>query len=328
MSTLLSVDLPGRSSSGAFQMRWGSHISLLAVLAMVFITPHAPSTRLDPSRVGGDAMKVGGGGQGASVAMRPATSQLTPSRVAKPVTMQAAGALLRGEEPKSLLPGVHLESLSRLLRCASARPKVTAKVVVKSSVATARSAIFDDSSSSISSSSNLNASAWGLYTTVEELRSQYGTGRNLNAAQTRDLYHSLLPTSLLDDEDASTLPERASIAIAARRAARLYARERAILPVTLSSELMDGVRTLLKPGGKFQPGGMSEEQIWQKYAGCVPREGEHLDEEIYHTIISKACTSNKAVDDLCAMSDGAVGMVHSAADMATFAANTASEYGI
>ena len=58
----------------------------------------------------------------------------------------------------------------------------------------------------------------------------------VDVADTRALYHALLPTELLDDEfeaEGYTLAEKAEIAIAARRAARLYARERALLPVHL-----------------------------------------------------------------------------------------------
>jgi len=275
-------------------------------------------------------MKVGVGSPAARVMhMKPPTSQLSPARVAKPAAMQAAGTLLRGEDDtaRGVLNGIEL--VGRFVKCASSRPTSTVRVVAKRGLTVARSAIFRDddiiissSSSSSGSSEALNASAWGLYTTVEELRSEYGTGRNLGAAETRDLYHSLLPTKLLEDEDAATLPERAHVAIAARRAARLYARERALLPLTMGSELMDGVRTL-KSGGRFQPGGMSEAQIWQKYAGCVPSEGDQLEEDVYYTIISKACTSNHVVDDLCV--GGLAGVAGAASVAAQFAASTASD---
>ena len=54
-----------------------------------------------------------------------------------------------------------------------------------------------------------NGTAYGLYTTVEELRAVYGEGRTLSATETRELYHSLLPTQLLDEGDESTRAERA-----------------------------------------------------------------------------------------------------------------------
>ena len=57
MSSLFTVGLPGQDKR--ISCRWGSHISLIAVLALVFIIPHDPSTHLNPWKVGGDAMKVG-----------------------------------------------------------------------------------------------------------------------------------------------------------------------------------------------------------------------------------------------------------------------------
>lgn len=145
-------------------------------------------------------------------------------------------------------------------------------------------------------------------TTVEQLRKEYGERQNklwgdLGAKETRELYHKLLPTELLHDTTEHSLEERARIAVSARRAARLYARERAMLPVTLPCQLLDGVRVMLEYGS-FQPDGMSEEQIWQKYARkygideplepglCV------VDEDFFLNIIKKSCTTNEQVDAL------------------------------
>lgn len=346
--TLHALHCVGKSEPVMF--RWGSHVSLLAILLALFVIPHDPSSSLDPGQVGSSAMRapssvgVSRGPRGAAVSP-PRTSELASRspRVA-PVAMQGASALLRPANSvrHSSIPLADLdEEWRRLVRCATCKPKATARVVVNKAKTISLTRSFSSEGSSSSSSSrgavgvakratslmpewgfyrqqqegaaaaaddatgaagrvsSANASAWQLYTTVEELRAAYGEGRTLSASQTRELYHSLLPTQLLEVGDESTLAERAELAIKARHAARLYARERAALPVTLSSELMDGVRTLLKQGN-FQRGGLSEEQIWQKYAGCSsPHEVDCLDNEVYYTILRKACTSNQHVDKFC-----------------------------
>ena len=77
----------------------------------------------------------------------------------------------------------------------------------------------------ITSSSQINGTAWGPYTTVEELREAYGEGRTLSAVETRELYHSLLPTQLLEHGDRART-ERAQLAIKARHAAAVRTRAR------------------------------------------------------------------------------------------------------
>ena len=57
MVFLCSLELGGRTYSpfpkgSHFTMRWGSHLPLLTVLALVFVIPHDPSTRLEEWRVG------------------------------------------------------------------------------------------------------------------------------------------------------------------------------------------------------------------------------------------------------------------------------------
>jgi len=152
----------------------------------------------------------------------------------------------------------------------------------------------------------MNGETLGWAPTVEQLRAEYGERQrwwgDLSHAETRALYHALLPTSLLE-EDASeySLPERAELAMAARRAARLYARERAMLPFAIGSELLDGVRQLVK-NGSFQTAGYSDEQLWKKYAGCLPSElpeGAEFHPEVYLKIVEKACSTNRHIDQLC-----------------------------
>ena len=121
-------------------------------------------------------------------------------------------------------------------------------------------------------------------------------------------YHSLLPTELLTEECTLPLEDRARIAVAARRAARLYARERGLLPVSLACALYDGLRGLVNEGA-WQPQGLSDEQIFDKYAqqhgytdGCCDYE---CLEDVYYTILVKSCKSNSAVDALMGMSSSA-----------------------
>jgi len=149
----------------------------------------------------------------------------------------------------------------------------------------------------------------------------------LTPAETRQLYHALLPTGLLEDESAAaagaySLQERAELAIAARRAAKKYARERSLLPVSMACAVLDGVRQLLA-GGVFRPDGYSDEQIWLKYAGCSPSdlpEGAAFDDEVYRTILEKACSTNRHVDVWC-------GVNRLAADVADATITAANEIG-
>jgi len=97
----------------------------------------------------------------------------------------------------------------------------------------------------------------------------------------------------------------AQMAVAARKAAKLYVRERTLVPLAIGSELFDGVRQLYKRGS-FQPQGLSEEQVWLKYAG-VPHPSALLNDcdadaaaldDVFLTVLRKSCTSNQHVDYL------------------------------
>ena len=62
------------------------------------------------------------------------------------------------------------------------------------------------------------------------------------------------------------------------------------------------VRVQLIKNHGFRKEGYSEEQIWNKYAGCLPSElpeGSTFQDEVYYTILTKACSTNKHVDKLC-----------------------------
>lgn len=109
------------------------------------------------------------------------------------------------------------------------------------------------------------------YTTLEGLRATFGTNRNklygdLDAATTRRLYKSLLPTAVCELVlDVEVKPEElAQLAFEARKAAKLYARERCHVPARLLANWYDGFRAL-KRYGRFQTEGMSYDQIFDKY---------------------------------------------------------------
>ena len=157
----------------------------------------------------------------------------------------------------------------------------------------------------LSERGNATSARWA--TSVEELREQYGARENwygdLNAQEARALYHALLPKDLATDPTLPySLAERAKLAIAARKAARLYARERALLPLTLGSQLLDAVRQISEHGA-FQPHGMTEEQVWRKYlpehVECPSELSDWEAEEVYWRVLEKACTTNRHVDRMC-----------------------------
>jgi hypothetical protein len=109
------------------------------------------------------------------------------------------------------------------------------------------------------------------YTTLNGLRETFGTNQNklwgdLDPTTTRRLYKSLLPTALCELVlDLGVRPEElAPLAYEARKAAKLYARERCHVPARIAACMYDGLRQL-KRYGKFQPSGMSYDQVWDKY---------------------------------------------------------------
>ncbi len=150
------------------------------------------------------------------------------------------------------------------------------------------------------------------YTSLESLRETFGANKNkiwgdLDAASARRLYKTLLPKALLELVQAGVQPEDlAPLAYQARVAAKLYARERCHLPARVMANLFDGFRTL-KRYGRFQPVGMSYEQVWQKYQKAVL---ENLQEDgvddvtdadiairhICMRILESSCRTNEGVD--------------------------------
>mmetsp|Transcript_7834 Transcript_7834/g.16809 ORF Transcript_7834/g.16809 Transcript_7834/m.16809 type:complete len:348 (+) Transcript_7834:208-1251(+) len=151
------------------------------------------------------------------------------------------------------------------------------------------------------------------YTTLEGLRETFGSNHNklygdLNAATTRRLYKSLLPTAVCELVlDVEVKPdELAQLAYEARKAAKLYARERCHLPARCFANCYDGVRSFRRYG-RFQIEGMSYDQIFDKYYQRSAQEHElggdddDWDEEDIVTqtcmkILESACRTNAFVD--------------------------------
>lgn len=169
------------------------------------------------------------------------------------------------------------------------------------------------------------------YTSLNGLRKAFGCNRNkfwgdLDPVTTRKLYKSLLPNALCELilELGIEPEELAPLAYQARKAAKLYARERCQVPARIASILYDGFRQWRRYG-RFQPSGMSYQQLWDKYyhqqleeVGSSLHEfrtrddqnGEdnlHLDDTVTEEeivsqtcqkILERACTTNKMVDQM------------------------------
>ena len=133
------------------------------------------------------------------------------------------------------------------------------------------------------------------YTRQEGLREAFGSNRNkwwgdLDAKTARRLYKRLLfPTALselvLELGDEIVRPEElAPLAYEARRAAKMYARERCRVPSRVGAYLFDGFRQWRKYG-RFQPNGVSYEQLWIRY---YEENGNHIKtEEEWEYMLSK-----------------------------------------
>lgn len=143
------------------------------------------------------------------------------------------------------------------------------------------------------------------YTSLAGLREAFGSNRNrlwgdLDAATARRLYKTLLPTALCELvlDLGVTAEELAPLAYAARRAAKLYARERCRVPARVAANLYDGARQWRRYG-RFQPAGMSYEQVWDKYYSqwcdaCGSE--EEVVSKTCKTILEKSCQTNEMID--------------------------------
>lgn len=149
------------------------------------------------------------------------------------------------------------------------------------------------------------------YTTLEGLRDAFGSNRNklwgdLDASMARRLYKSLLPTALCELVlDLGVRPEElAHLAYKARKAAKLYSRERCTVPARIGANLFDGWRQFRKYG-RFQPAGMSYDQIWDKYRSLIEEDLEddiRTEEEIVAQtclkILERSCKTNERIDQI------------------------------
>eukprot|EP00529_Nitzschia_sp_RCC80_P023496 CAMPEP_0113501732 /NCGR_PEP_ID=MMETSP0014_2-20120614/33125_1 /TAXON_ID=2857 /ORGANISM="Nitzschia sp." /LENGTH=468 /DNA_ID=CAMNT_0000396367 /DNA_START=827 /DNA_END=2233 /DNA_ORIENTATION=+ /assembly_acc=CAM_ASM_000159 len=151
------------------------------------------------------------------------------------------------------------------------------------------------------------------YTRVQGLRDAFGNNKNglwgdLDAKSTRRLYKTLLPNALceliMDLDLAYVKPEDlAPLAYKARKAAKLYARERCHLPTRIMAQLFDGLRAL-RTYGKFQPQGLTYSQIWDKYQRLILEDVDDTitEEEIVARtclkIMERSCKTNAGIDRL------------------------------
>lgn len=166
--------------------------------------------------------------------------------------------------------------------------------------------------------------AWlARYGSVSALQSTFGTGPplgDLSPEQTRSLYHTLLPRSLLGLHEMGLMrpEELAPLAYEGRIAAKDYARSRCIVTGRLVTAAFDQYRSLRDRGRPaVGSGSMSWDEIWQKYEGQIVQEecaaaldgtrrhakrgeqgGEDLSMRIYLRILERSCATNLAFDSL------------------------------
>ncbi|CAJ1922518.1 unnamed protein product [Cylindrotheca closterium] len=148
------------------------------------------------------------------------------------------------------------------------------------------------------------------YGTVEALQQTFGVAPpfgDLSPEQTRRLYHTLLPRSLLGLYEMGVMKpeELAPLAYNARIAAKEYARSRCVWTARLMTTAFDIYRGRL---GKSSS--MSWEELYKKYEAQIVEEecnselnGNQSDDEdltmrIYLRILEKSCSTNQAFDSM------------------------------
>jgi hypothetical protein len=148
----------------------------------------------------------------------------------------------------------------------------------------------------------------GRYGSIKALQQTFGRAPifgDLTPEQTRRLYHTLLPRSLLGLYEMGLMKpeELAPLAYNARIAAKEYARSRCNLPGRLMTTLIDVYR-----GRLGKPSSMSWEEIFKKYEAQIVEEvctnelkrpsDEDLTMQIYLRILERSCSTNQAFDAL------------------------------
>lgn len=114
---------------------------------------------------------------------------------------------------------------------------------------------------------------------------------DLDASQTRKLYHELLPyyyPSYLNDNDPISLARKV---FDARRSARSYARRRSYFYVRWMSILMDGIRNMVR----HKKWKTVFDDTWNKYEHYV-KEDEY---QIALRILNGSCHTNPWADRFC-----------------------------
>ena len=153
------------------------------------------------------------------------------------------------------------------------------------------------------------------YGTVDALKQTFGTGPpwgDLSPAQTRALYHTLLPRSLLALNEMGLIEaeDLAPLAYEARIAAKEYARSRCVWTGRIGVFLFDQYRSLRDRGRLLAPGkssSMTWEEIWSKYERQITKEYEEKGQELneddlmmmtYMRILERSCSTNQTVDSM------------------------------
>jgi hypothetical protein len=150
-----------------------------------------------------------------------------------------------------------------------------------------------------------------IYTNLESLRDTFGSNQNklwgdLDPATARRLYRCLMPRALLELVKVGVQPEDlAPLAYEARVAAKLYARERSVVPARFAATLYDGLRQFQRYG-KFQCHGMTYDQVWEKYHKVIMDDPEnHIYDDLTEQdvtakiclkILERSCSTNENID--------------------------------
>jgi hypothetical protein len=165
------------------------------------------------------------------------------------------------------------------------------------------------------------------YASLEALQKTFGAAPSLwgdlTPEQTRRLYHTLLPRSLLALHEMGLMKpeELAPLAYEARIAAKQYARSRCTFPARIGTAAFDVYRNLRNRGRLGGPSSMTWQEIYKKYevqivqeecalnnsntkddeskktSSCVIPEKD-LTMRIYLRILEKSCVTNQAFDNL------------------------------
>lgn len=135
------------------------------------------------------------------------------------------------------------------------------------------------------------------FLSVPELVFYYGDRPNwwgdLDAQDTRILYHRLLPSYYpvyLNNYDPVVL---ARMVFEARRSARSYARRRSYLHVRWMSVLMDGIRNMVR----HQKWKTAFDDTWKKYKHHVKNGND--DYQTALRVLNGSCHTNRWADQFC-----------------------------